>query len=297
LPIDLLPTGLCTQAACILEVTTPKPGNVNRWHDFEDATLLDFLLSAAAIAPVMEAACTRRVGETALAAVRATRRVTRANTNLGIVLLLAPLAAVPREQPLRPALQALLDRLDVEDSRLVYEAIRLAAPGGLGHAPEQDVSQQPTLPLRQIMALAGGRDLVARQYANGFREVLDEALPVLGGRLERGDDVEAAIIACHLHLMTHHPDTLIARKRGQAEAEEASRRARIVLDQGWPENAQARQALTELDAWLRAQGHSRNPGTSADLTTACLFVALREGIIQLPAHFRPAGGEGVFGHG
>src|SRR5438876_739889 len=93
MPDDALPVGLCAQLACVLEATARKPGNVHRFMDFADTSYLDFLLSAAAIAPVMERAVGRPVGETVLEAIRATRRVTSANTNLGIVLLLAPLAA------------------------------------------------------------------------------------------------------------------------------------------------------------------------------------------------------------
>src|SRR5262245_61656852 len=93
-----LSIGLCAQLACILEVTARKPGNVHRYADFADTTYLDFLLSAAAIAPVMDRAPGRPVGETVLEAVTATRRVTGTNTNLGISLLLAPLASVPADR-------------------------------------------------------------------------------------------------------------------------------------------------------------------------------------------------------
>jgi triphosphoribosyl-dephospho-CoA synthase len=277
----LLSIGLCAQAACILEVTARKPGNVHRFCDFDDVTYLDFVLSAAAIAPVLESAGQRRVGETVLEAVRATRQVANTNTNLGIVLLLAPLAAVPPEEDVTTGVQRVLETLDVEDARLVYQAIRLAAPGGLGEAAEQDVRSEPTQTLRQVMSLAAGRDLVARQYAGGFREVLHEGLPALRHGLEQTTSLEEAIIFCHLHLLAAHPDSLIARKCGLPLAEEAARRARRVLEEGWPHTAPGRVALTELDGWLRADGRRRNPGTTADLVTACLFVALRAAIIQL----------------
>src|SRR5690242_4212897 len=116
----MISTGLCSQLACIWEATARKPGNVHRHRDFEDVSYLDFLVSAAAVAPEMEVAPTRRVGETVLASIRATRLLTGTNTNLGIVLLFAPLAAVPAGQPLRPGLLPVLDGLDVEDSRLVF---------------------------------------------------------------------------------------------------------------------------------------------------------------------------------
>ncbi len=274
--------GLWGQVACIWEVTARKPGNVTPCHAFEDVTYLDFLLSAAAIAPVMATACQRKVGATVLQAVRATRQVTCTNTNLGIILLLAPLAAVPEGEELRSGVERILAGLDVEDARLVCEAIRLAAPGGLGRAAEQDVRDEPTLPLREVMALAAQRDLVARQYAGGFVEVFEDGVPALTAGLAQTGSLEMSILSTHLHLMAAHPDTLIARKRGAAEAEEAARRARQVLEQGWPREPAGGKALGELDAWLRAQGRGRNPGTTADLVTACLFVALRQAVLSLP---------------
>jgi triphosphoribosyl-dephospho-CoA synthase len=280
-----LPVGLCAQAACLLEVTARKPGNVHRFLDFDDTTLMDFLLSAAAVGPVLERARERRVGETVLAAVRATRRVTSGNTNLGIILLLAPLAAVPPGEDLRTGVEAVLARLDREDARLVYQAIREAAPGGLGQAPQQDVRDEPTMTLREVMALAADRDLVARQYADGFREVFDDGLAALELALVMSAWLEPAIIACHLKLMAKFPDTLIARKRCKAEAEAAAARARRVLEAGWPITTAGAAALAELDGWLRAEGRGRNPGTTADLVTACLFVALRKGMITLPQRF------------
>jgi triphosphoribosyl-dephospho-CoA synthase len=280
-----MPTGLCAQAACLMEATARKPGNVHRFRDLDDVTLMDYLLSAAAIGPVMDGAAGRRVGATVLDAVRATRRVSRTNTNLGIILLLAPLAAVPPGEDLRAGVEQVLTGLDHADAQLAYQAIREANPGGLGDAPEQDVKQEPTRSLHEVMALIAGWDLVARQYADGFREVFDEGVPVLRASLARTAWLETAIVGCHLHLMAKFPDALIVRKRGHAEAEESAARARRVLEAGWPETAAGRAALEELDAWLRAEGRSRNPGTTADLVTACLFVALRERIIQLPQEF------------
>ena len=229
----------------------------------------------------------RSVGQTVLEAIRATRRVTATNTNLGIVLLLAPLVAVSPEDDLRRGLAEVLDRLDVADSVAVYQAIRLAVPGGLGKVPEQDVRDEPTLPLRSIMALAADRgDLVARQYCNGFVQVFEEGVPFLQTGLKLTGDLEKAIIYCHLSVLSVHPDSLIVRKLGWTEAAEASRRAQRVLEAGWP--AAGQELLQELDDWLRACGHQRNPGTTADLVTACLFVALRQRIITLPVTFSAA---------
>jgi triphosphoribosyl-dephospho-CoA synthase len=275
--------GVCAQVACVWEVTARKAGNVHRFRDFEDSTFLDFILSAAAVAPVLARAANAEPGALALACVRATRAVVSTNTNLGIVLLLAPLAAVPEEVNLRAGVEAVLASTNVEDARLVYEAIRLAAPGGLGRAAEQDVAEQPTQTLREVMALAAGRDLVARQYANGFREVFEIGAPAVLEGIEQTESLEGAIVHAQLQLLARQPDTLIARKLGPAEAQEAGARAARVLALGWPGAREGREALAELDGWLRAEGHRRNPGATADLLTAALFVLLREGAIRLPA--------------
>jgi triphosphoribosyl-dephospho-CoA synthase len=282
--------GLCAQLACIWEATARKPGNVHRYCDFADLTYVDLLQSAAAVAPALQSAPRSGVGRTILEAVKATRRVVPTNTNLGIVLLLTPLAAVPLSEDLRQGLPRVLDRLDVADARAAYEAIRLAAAGGLGRVPDQDIHELPTKSLRAVMALAAERDLVARQYANGFCEIFHDGVPALRQGLEQTGRLEDGIITCFLHLLSRYPDSLIRRKRGLAEAEEAAGRARSVLDGGWPKGEVSQQALTGFDRWLRAEGHSRNPGTTADLVTACLFVLLRDGTIELPPQYRWSAG-------
>jgi triphosphoribosyl-dephospho-CoA synthase len=274
--------GLHAQVACIWEATARKPGNVHRYHDFADTGYLDFIMSAAAIAPILPDAGSRPLGVTVREALCATRRVARGNTNLGIVLLLAPLAKADIGADYRGNVDQVLDALTLEDSRLVYRAIAEASPGGLGEAPSEDVRREPTLPLRQAMALAAERDLVARQYSNGFVEVFDEAAPAVLAGIERTGCLEGGIIHAQLHLMSRHGDSLIARKRGQTETEEAARRAAAVLAAGWPETEQGREALTSLDRWLRAEGNQRNPGTTADLIAAGLFVLLRQGRLSLP---------------
>jgi len=285
----MLSIGTCAQLACIWETTAACPGNVHRYRDFTDVSYVDFLTSAAIVAPFLENAQSRPVGATILEAVRATRQAVGANTNLGILLLLTPLAAVPADEDLRTGVIRVLERLSLDDANAVFEAIRIANPACLGDVPEQDVKHEATRPLREIMALAAERDLVARQYANGFREVFDVGLPTLLRGFQRTSLLEDAIVSCHVCLMAKYPDSLIARKRGLAEAEEASRRAQKVLGEGWTCPREG-EALADLDRWLCAAGRGRNPGTTSDLVTACLFAALRDGIIMLPTRFQPSAG-------
>jgi triphosphoribosyl-dephospho-CoA synthase len=283
----MLSIGFCAQLACIWEATACKPGNVSRYYDFEKTTLIDFLVSAAAIAPVMDAASDRRIGETVLEGVRATRRVTNSNTNLGILLLLAPLAAVPGDERLEAGLSCVLGRLDIEDAKAVYEAIRLAEPGGLGKVAEHDIQDEPTAGLREIMRLAADRDLIARQYVNDFDDVLKIGVPSLCTRLHAGEGLESAIVYCHLKFMATYPDSLIARKCGIGVAEEIRKLAGFVLEAGWPGPSEQWYGddVGSLDRALRAEGNKRNPGTSADLVTASLFVLLREGTIESPVQY------------
>jgi triphosphoribosyl-dephospho-CoA synthase len=277
--------GDCAELACVWEARARKAGNVNPEHAFADLTVDAFYRSAVAIAPIFDGADQRPVGATVRLAIEATREVVASNTNLGIVLLLAPLAAVPRLFRLQAGIEAVLDALNVDDASQVFAAIRLAQPGGLGKVPREDVRLEPTRPLRDVMALAQEHDLIALQYVNCFHEVLAEGLPALALGLKRFGFLEDAIIYCQLVLLAHHPDSLIARKRGLPEAQDASRRAQGALEAGWPTSPMGRVAFSKLDNWLRSKGNERNPGTTADLVTASLFAALREGIITVPSPY------------
>lgn len=273
------------RTACVLEASAAKPGNVHPHASFPDLTFEDFVRSAEAASPVLARAAELGVGRAVFQAIVATRVLAASNTNLGIVLLIAPLAAVPSNRSLRDGIGDVLNRLTREDAVWVYRAIRLAQPGGLGKADDQDVANEPTGTLREVMALAAHRDGVAAQYANDFAWVLREGLPFLatiGPAFEQC--WEAATIELHLRLLAEHPDTLIARKCGELIAAEASRRARSCLNEvvGLPLDSNERASrIAELDRWLRADGNRRNPGTTADLVAACLFAALREGVIAI----------------
>lgn len=278
--------GQCVALACIFEATARKPGNVHREADFADVTYVDFLASATAIAPVMEAAAHgTRLGRTVLEAVRAMRSVATTNTYLGTVLLLAPLAAVPREISLAEGIRRVLADLDSEDARDVYEAIRLSAAGGMGKVDEADIHGEPPADLVAAMRLAADRDLVARQYANSFADVLERVVPWLEAAVAEGLPLEDAITHVHVRLMAAEPDSLIGRKCGPRVARESADRAAQVLAMGEPRSAAYQAALGELDFWLRSDGHRRNPGTTADLVAAGLFAALRDGIISRPFRF------------
>jgi triphosphoribosyl-dephospho-CoA synthase len=276
--------GKLAQLACEWEVLARKAGNVCPGREFPDLTVDDFLKSAAAIAPIMEQAPHQALGVTILRAMEATRKVVSTNTNLGIVLLLAPLASVPLEEPLMPALSRVLAQTTVEDSRKAYQAIRLANPGGLGKVDAQDVAEQPTLPLRAVMELAANRDKIAMQYVEEYDWVINSMAPFFVERFSFHGNLEQAIVDLQLCTLCQWIDSLVERKLGILEAGQVTRHAGKVHD-AFLNPTQSRQLFLAFDAWLRSENHARNPGTTADLIVAALFVALREQQISPNAPF------------
>ncbi len=275
----------CVSLACFLEATAPKPGNVHRGADFDDLTYPALVASGIVIAPILANQRDRLLGEVIFNAVKATREAVETNSNLGMILLLAPLAAVRREYDLATGVADVLKYLGHPDTQWVYSAIQLAKPGGMGTAPEADLSGEPPESLIEAMRLAAGRDLVARQYANGFREVFDIVVPAIEGGLNRGWPLGHVIVHAQLTVMSQLPDSLIARKCGPEVAQRAADQAAAVLQTGTPADEAFWTAVADFDFWLRSDGHRRNPGTTADLLAAGLFALLRDGIIKAPFRF------------
>ncbi|MCE9606638.1 MAG: triphosphoribosyl-dephospho-CoA synthase [Planctomycetia bacterium] len=280
---EKLTVGQRATLACLLEATIPKPGNVHRGADFEDLTFTDFVAAGVAIGPAMQRASEgAALGTTVLEAIRATRAIAATNVNLGIVLLLAPLACASQAVDLRQGVADVLSRLTPADCADVYEAIRLATPGGLGRVDDADVAGPPPSDLLHAMRLAAERDTIARQYVTGFAELFDFVVPDLRAGLARGWSLGDAVIRTHLRTMQAIPDSLIARKCGSAVAGEVAVNAGAVLNVGEPDDENYLEALADFDFWLRSDGHRRNPGTTADLLAAALFMVLSEGSVPLP---------------
>jgi triphosphoribosyl-dephospho-CoA synthase len=269
------------RAACVLEATARKPGNVHPQRSFPDLTYRNFVDSAEAVAPILSRTAGIGVGQAIRDAVAATQELVGRNTNLGIVLLLAPLAAVPAAVRLIDGIQDVLAGLTLHDADLVYEAIRLAHPGGMGQVDDQDISAPPTQSLVDVMRLAADRDMIARQYGENFSTVLGVGLPYLTRTVDFQQHWEPAIVGLQLELLSKYPDSLILRKCGHEIAAEASQRARIVLQAAQPGTRNAQIELNRFDRWLRADRNRRNPGTTADLIAASLFATFRDGGVPM----------------
>ncbi len=270
----------CFLRACRLDVAVRKPGNVSIHSAGHRMQAGQFIASAqAAAAPLCEPGAS--VGARIEAAMDATWRAVGCNTNLGILLLCAPLAAAAEREGARASASAMhaavedvLAVLDVADASAAYRAIAQANPGGLGSAPEQDVHHPPTLNLRAAMTLAASRDRIAAQYANGFADVFGLGLANLSPGFALMDD--EAVQRVYLGFLAAMPDSHIVRKHGEAVAHTVMSAA-----QGWNARAAAadHEALARWDEQLKAQGI--NPGTSADLTVATLFLG---GLLASPWH-------------
>ncbi len=255
--------------ACLTELQALKPGNVHVYADGHGMVVEDFVRSArAASAAIATPGLT--VGQRILDAVEATWDAVGCNTNLGIVLLAAPLIqAVHQQIPV----QSILDNLTIEDAEHTFRAILMASPAGLGNSPKHDVREKPSVTLLQAMREAAARDFIAYQYANGFVDICEFGLSRYRESMARWNSETWAATAVYLGWLARQPDTHVARKHGEARAEnlrvEAIVHERLLMAEADPKSYMGE--LLRWDARLKSVGI--NPGTSADLTVATLLTA------------------------
>jgi triphosphoribosyl-dephospho-CoA synthase len=259
--------------ACITDVRAFKPGNVSFASPGHGMRAEDFVASADVMAAAV-AAPAAGAGERIVRAIQATRAVVPLNTNLGIVLLCAPLAqaavAASKEPSLRERLRSVLAGLDVDDADLAYRAIRMAEPGGLGRSERHDVSEAPHVTLREAMGEARGRDRIAYQYVTDYRDIFEIGLPALEHGLARWRSRTWAAVHAYLVFLARFADSHIARKHGEEVAASVSLQARE-LSQSLGHSQDPAQEMPALEAFDRQlKARSINPGTSADLTVATL---------------------------
>lgn len=256
------------QLAMMLEVTSyPKPGNIDRCHDYPDTRLEHFLASTILVRPVFERA---EAGEEALGtlikdAVGATNVHSGGNTHFGAFLLLIPLL---RGKDI-PGAQQVIEQTTVEDAVAFYQAFALTRVRIRDHF-ELDVNDPGTIPalrqrsitLKEVLALSADRDMVAREWGNGF------SLTRLGADLLKAHGCgRQSIVDTFLDLLADQPDTFIIKKHGEEVAQEVLQHAREVRA--------GLQSIAAFDETLIARGI--NPGSLADILIASLYLALGEG--------------------
>ncbi len=280
---------LITQAvykSCITEIKAFKPGNVSIHSEGHGMEADDFIRSAELISPVMGNPHLT-VGERILQSVQLTKSQVGCNTNLGIILLAAPLAQaafIKKENEfLQQILYKVLDNLTVEDATLAFEAIALANPGGLGDANDHDVRDQATVTLLEAMQAAQDRDRIAWQYSNEYKDIFEHGVNTLRMQVLRWKDVENrlewATVACYLNFMTMFPDSHIVRKFDLETAEKIQKQTESVetMFKACENPIVANRDLRRYDGELKREGI--NPGTSADLTVASLIALSLEALL------------------
>ena len=264
---------MAARMALLMEAAAEKPGNVTPTRGFDDMTFASFVISSLMVGQAIGRTAGKTVGAVIHAAVADSVKAAGANTHLGSILLLAPLARTYAKHGslARGNVAKVLDALTVKDAQLAYRAIRSAGAGGLGRVPSQDVKKAPTVTLLEAMRLAAERDWIAHEYANGFSITLGVGAPELAANIAGGLPVTEAVVQTFLTLMSRYPDSLIARKNGMAMAREAALEAERILKLGGMFSGRGRRGVYDFDQALRIDSNMLNPGTTADLTAAALF--------------------------
>lgn len=265
--------------ACLAELEALKPGNVHIFADGHGMQVQDFIASAEVSAPALcddQAYGYRVLGQRILQALQATQAKVGCNTNLGIVLLAAPVVQARLQYPqlsLQASLCQVLQQTTVEDAALVYEGIRLVSPAGMGQRDEHDVSQAPQITLLQAMQLASPNDMVARQYFHAYAKIFSTVMPLYEACSQRWGRSAWALTAVYLYWLSSEPDSHISRKYGAHLASEIQHVASdhytafIALEN--PKHYMP--VLLQWDTDLKLAGI--NPGTSADLTVITAMIS------------------------
>jgi triphosphoribosyl-dephospho-CoA synthase len=260
--------------ACMLELQALKPGNVHIFADGHRMTIHHFIKSADVSAEIISQA-NLTVGERIFAAVQATHQSVGLNTNLGIILLSAPLIQARLQadelQTFNKSLQQVLQDLTVNDATLAAQAIILANPAGLGSASQHDVHSPAQVSLLEMMRSAQHTDRIAWQYANAFLDILGFGVQRYDEAMSKWQNTAYATTALYLGFLTHQLDTHIIRKHGHRMAMTVMAEAQALeAEYSTIENPKRMQKkLMDWDAALKVR--ELNPGTSADLTVASLL--------------------------
>jgi len=291
----------CSVRACLLEVKAQKPGNVHPGRDFDKTSYSDFVNGSKALRPVLRESAvlgfhagyggiaveTIGVGRLVRKAVAAVKKSHRGgNTHLGIAMLLVPLSAAAgmcgRDfSGLRAAVKEIMLSTTVDDSLGLYDAVNIAGAGGLGKSA-LDVKDKKSkakllktgMTLHKLMKYSARRDSIARELSTGMPVVFRFVVPKLNENMQKAKDPKCAIVQTYLQTLAKHPDTLIARKAGMRTARKVSTLSQAAVKAGGVYTKQGRAKIRQLDAYLRSDGNKLNPGTTADLITAGLFIIL-----------------------
>ncbi len=301
----------CLQLAILLEVSAPKPGNVNRSTDFRGTRYEHFLASAVAVGPsfacaaeqgIMISKGTVKPNEICLGKIirGAVERVSvwqsGGNTLLGTILLLTPIAvaagmtlarskalSIPK---LRENIKKIVKSTTALDSVAVYEAINIANPNGLiGKAPFLDVNDpkskkailRDSITLFDVFRISADYDSVSKEWVENYPVTFNIGFPYFIQQLEKTSNLNTAIVHTFLKVLSTVPDTLISRKAGLKKAKRLSKKAGEILGLDGLQTSPGREKLRLFDEELRKSANQYNPGTTADIIAAVLALTILNG--------------------
>jgi triphosphoribosyl-dephospho-CoA synthase len=268
------------ELAMLLEVSaTPKPGNVDRTHDFEDVTYEHFLGSSVGMFPAFRKAASegRHIGDLIVNAVQASATWQKAgNCHFGAILLLIPLCAAASRSStlgqLRTNAIEVVGRTTTMDAIRFYESfrsidVRVQERHYLDVNDPQSVHtiQKQQLTLLDVMDISSSNDAIAKEWIEGFPRTFRGA-ELFKRFVESGHNLNDSIVCLFLRLLSDAPDTLVAKKFGSRVALKVSAKATHALKRG---------NIEDFDKELISR--HINPGTTADLVIGSLFVTLLGG--------------------
>jgi triphosphoribosyl-dephospho-CoA synthase len=264
--------------ACEIELQAFKPGNVSVYADGHDMTVADFRRSYHVSAPPL---CNPdySLGEKIFYAVQATREAVGCNTNLGIILLAAPLlqaaSGCRSGLTLRQALRQVLSATTLADADWVFRAISLANPGGLGSASQQDVHAPATVILTEAMRLASRQDRIAYQYISGYQDIFDFAILSYYNGENLWRSKSWAAVTVYTALLSQFPDSHVERKHGDQYSDMIGQTMADLSQCLVTQTAeQLMPLLHQIDQTFKTK--RINPGTTADMTVATLLAVFLE---------------------
>ena len=297
------------ELAILLETSSHKPGNVSIVTNFEKTRFEHFLASAVAAASSFELAAGKGVavaeGKSTLTGIGLGQLIRDCvaevkawqhggNTLLGTIILLSPIAVAAGMTPvdtgfdqnrLRKALKLVVESTTPVDAVNLYEAIRIANPGGLGEAPDLDVNDprsqgrilRENVSLFEVFKIAEEYDTICSEWVNNYPVTFDIACPSLAEKLKTGINLNEAVIHTFLEVLAKVPDTFIARKVGLERSQKVSVNARRVLELGGLRTREGTKSLHRFDEHLRQSANLLNPGTTADIIGAALSLCILGG--------------------
>jgi triphosphoribosyl-dephospho-CoA synthase len=300
----------CAGLATLLEVSAyPKPGNVHRTHDFDDTLYEHFLASSISIMPIIQRLASKahnienengdwsdlRIGNSILSATKEMLKWQKGgNVHLGVILLFTPIVAAAGAvyqgdmvdlKELNTKLKDVINGADPYDSVSIYKAINLSmSKKVLGTVKGLDVSEDSSkenilnnsLTPKKIFETCSGYDSICSEWITDYYITFNIGFPHLKKQLI-SQDLNSSTVNTFLHILALYPDTLIQRKSGKEKAREISQKARLVLEKGGASTERGRKMLFQLDYDLQKEKGSLNPGTTADLTAASLFLLTLSG--------------------